>query len=389
MSRPRFDGADASAARPVAVTLWLAAIALAIVLMSLVGAATRLTNSGLSITEWQPILGAVPPLNGSDWTAAFERYQLIPQFKLLNATMTLDEFKAIYWWEWAHRFIGRMIAALILLPMAWFWWRGTIAGVLVRRGFGLFGLVAVQGAIGWYMVKSGLVDRTDVSQYRLALHLAFAVLTLAVAVWLTLDHGAVDRRAGTGLTDPRRAGSGLMVRLAGGFAAAVYMQVILGAFVAGLDAGKIANTWPTMDGEFVPQGLLIATPWWVNLFENALTAQFNHRMAAYLVVVFSIAILVLANRRRQELEAIRLSATLIAGWVLAQTAIGIATVVQATPISLALLHQAGALILIVLAVWQLHRAVRGGQADPRLNVPRLRHGASALRLQQGKVPWAD
>ena len=215
--------------------------------MILVGGVTRLTDSGLSITEWKPIMGAIPPLSEADWQHAFEAYRQIPEYAQVNPTMDLAAFKTIYWWEWTHRFLGRLIGAAFLVPFLFFWWAGYISRALWPKLAGLFALGGLQGAVGWYMVKSGLVDRIDVSQYRLAVHFGIAVLILGATLWLWLGLGAEPKRKSP---RPHHAlGVAALVLVL------VYLQMLAGALVAGLDAGFGFNTWPLINGAFVPDGL--------------------------------------------------------------------------------------------------------------------------------------
>ncbi len=321
--------------------------------MAIVGAATRLTDSGLSITEWQPLLGAIPPLSDAHWQEAFAKYRAIPEYAIVNQGMSLDGFKAIYWWEWAHRLLGRLIGIAILLPLAVLWWRGQIRGMLAWKCIGLFALVGLQGFAGWFMVQSGLLDRVDVSQYRLALHLAIAVLIFALAFWLALDHGPAPQTAPTG---PRP----WVARSAAGLIVAIYLQIVLGAFVAGLDAGLSHNTWPLMDGQFVPDGLLAMSPWYLNLFENVATVQFDHRMLAYLIAAWALGHGVLVLARNAGIAA--RGAVLLIAAVLIQIGIGIATLLAAVPIGLGLLHQAGAFIVLAIALWHRHDLVAARRA---------------------------
>ena len=259
---------------------WLVAIAALIAIMVLVGGATRLTESGLSIVEWKPVTGTLPPLNQEQWTQAFEAYKTIPQYRQLNAGMSLDEFKTIFWWEWSHRLLGRVIGVAYLLPFLWFLWRGALGAELRRRLWLIFALGALQGAVGWWMVASGLSQRVEVSQYRLATHLVLALLIFAGLVW-TL------RRLG------RRAPSVASARLkvtAVALLVLTFVQLYLGALVAGLRAGKIYNTWPDIDGALIPSAarLFFEVPWWRNLFDNTLTVQFEHRMVAYALFLTAI-----------------------------------------------------------------------------------------------------
>lgn len=331
------------------VRLWLAAVAVLVFAMIVAGGATRLTGSGLSITEWQPIQGAIPPLSEADWRAAFDKYKEIPEYRLVNRGMSLGEFKVIYWWEWAHRFLGRFIGAAFVLPLAFFWATGQLRRGLAIRLLGILLLGALQGGIGWYMVQSGLVDRVDVSHYRLALHLVVAFLILGLLVWTALS-----------LSPRREANPRLVLGRHRAFAATlvclVLVQVVLGAFVAGLEAGLVHDTWPLMDGRFVPDGLLALEPWYLNFGENVTTVQFSHRMVAYGMVVL-VALHVWSLWRARALEA---SGVTLAAAALAQAGLGIWTLLAGVPLPLALMHQTGAAALLVAAVWHLRRIASAG-----------------------------
>ena len=263
------------------IRLWLYAVAALVLAMVLVGGATRLTESGLSITEWQPVMGALPPLDEAQWHVEFEKYQAIPQYRALNPGMSLDAFKTIYWWEWTHRLLGRAIGAAFLLPLLWFLWRGWIGPGLRGRLWAIFGLGALQGAVGWWMVASGLADRVEVSQYRLATHLLLACVIYVALLWTARR---LDERPDT--PSPARVQAGAI-----GLLVLVLAQIYLGALVAGLRAGHIYNTWPLIDGALVPDAsrLFFDVPLWRNFFENTLTVQFDHRMLAY--AIFLVALL--------------------------------------------------------------------------------------------------
>src|SRR6202167_345315 len=258
-----------------AIRLWLYAVAALVLAMVLVGGATRLTESGLSITEWQPGMGTLPPLDEAQWQREFEKYQAIPQYHALNQGMSLDAFKTIYWWEWTHRLIGRVIGAAFLLPFLWFLWRGGVGPGLRGRLWFIFGLGALQGAVGWWMVASGLADRIEVSQYRLATH-----LVLACAIYVAHILTAQRRGERPVMPPPPRIRLSAMALLL-----LVLLQIYLGAIVAGLRAGHIYNTWPLIDGALVPDSarLFFDAPLWRNFFENTLTVQFDHRMLAYAI----------------------------------------------------------------------------------------------------------
>jgi cytochrome c oxidase assembly protein subunit 15 len=339
-------GSAARAASHTALRIWLYAVAALILAMVLVGGATRLTNSGLSITEWKPLLGAIPPLSEADWQDAFAKYQQIPEYQLINKGMSLDAFKAIYWWEWAHRFLGRFIGVAFFVPFLVFWLRGAIPRGLMPKLAGIFVLGGAQGALGWYMVKSGLAERTDVSQYRLAAHLGLAVLIYGATLWVAFGLG------GRGAAAPDRV-PGLLKAMAALFAAFVFAQIILGGFVAGTDAGLSHNSWPLMDGAIIPDGLGAMQPWYLNLFENVLTIQFNHRMLAYAIALLAALNFVLARRSRQAAVSLAVLAA-----VLAQITLGIAALLSHLQLDLALAHQAGAVLLFGLALYQLHLTFR-------------------------------
>jgi cytochrome c oxidase assembly protein subunit 15 len=344
--------------------LWLAIVALLIVAMVLVGGATRLTDSGLSITEWQPIIGVVPPLSDSDWQEAFAAYQQIPEYQHLKRGMSLDEFKSIYWWEWAHRFLGRFIGAVFFVPFVAFWLLGSIPKALLPRLLGLFALGGVQGAVGWYMVKSGLVDRLDVSQYRLAAHLGIAVIILGYTLWLLFGLGHEQRRRG-------RLSTTAPAWIAAGVLALIYLQILAGALVAGLDAGIGFNTWPLINGSFIPKGLGIFTPWYLNPFENRLTVQFDHRMLGYAVVAATLSQAAWLAVKRAPATLI-VSGLAVACFALLQATLGVWTLLLVVPIPLALAHQAGAMVLFAAALYHLWLTL-----EPRVAEPRIHTAASA------------
>jgi cytochrome c oxidase assembly protein subunit 15 len=344
-----------------ALRIWLAALAALIVAMILIGGATRLTDSGLSITAWQPILGAVPPLSEADWQRAFEAYQKIPEYTELKRGMSLDEFKTIYWWEWAHRFLGRLIGVAFFVPFIVFWGLGYIPRPLLPRLIGLFLLGGLQGAVGWYMVKSGLVERTDVSQYRLAVHFGLALVILGYMLWLLFGLGG-ERQATIAASRGRGA-----VWIAGLVLALIFVQMLAGALVAGLDAGMGFNTWPLINGAFVPSGLGEALPWYLNLFENPLTVQFDHRMLGYAVVVASIA-QVLWLVLRGASQSLIGSALTLALFAVLQVTLGVWTLLLAVPITLGVAHQAGAIAVFAAGLyhfWLARRAsLRTGESQP-------------------------
>ena len=334
--------------------IWLFAMAALVFLMVAVGGATRLTGSGLSITEWQPIMGAVPPLGDAAWQDAFEKYKQIPQYKILNKGMSLEAFKSIYLWEWGHRFLGRLIGIAFLIPFLFFIARGAITRALAWRLSGLFVLGGLQGALGWYMVQSGLSQRTDVSQYRLAAHLLLASLLLAALLWIALNVGrpAARRLQLQTLAPGSRASATFILAL-------VFAQIGAGALVAGLKAGLAYNTWPLMDGHIVPGGLGLMTPLWLNAFENSATVQFDHRGLAYLLAA-AVTWHGLRVIRTANDEHMRYSAAALMLTVAGQIALGIWILLAHVPLSLALGHQMMAMLVLATAVWHLQTL----QADP-------------------------
>ena len=348
-----------------AVRWWLMSVAALIAIMVLVGGATRLTESGLSIVEWKPVTGTLPPLNDAQWAQAFEGYKAIPQYRELNAGMNLAEFKIIFWWEWSHRLLGRVIGAVYLLPFLFFLWRGVLGGELKRRLWLIFGLGALQGAVGWWMVASGLSQRVEVSQYRLAAHLVLALLIFAAIVW-TLRRLTV--RSQPIATSRLRITAMALLAL-------TFVQLYFGALVAGLRAGRVFNTWPDIDGGLIPSAarLWFEEPWWRNLFENTLTVQFEHRMTAYALLALAVLHAIDAVRSRASAAVVGGAWWLFAAIVL-QAMLGILTLLRQVPIDLALMHQAVAILVLTLAVLQVER----------LAARRVAHGVGKLALPAGQ-----
>ncbi len=336
-----------------AVQLWLYAVAALMVVTLVVGGATRLTESGLSITEWKPVTGVLPPLSPLEWQVEFDKYKEIPQYREINSGMSIAEFKTIYWWEWTHRFLARLVGAAFLLPFLWFLWRGWIEPGLKLRLWVLFGAGASLGAVGWWMVASGLAGRVSVSQYRLGFHLTLACAIYAAIVWNGRRLALAAKPDVPNLNVPSHIRTSAVVLLG-----LVLLQIYLGALVAGLDAGLIYNTWPLMDGALWPSAdrLWFETPIWRNLFENVLTVQFNHRMVAYLLWAASIAHVIDVVRRVRGGPALD-GALWLACAVTIQAAIGIFTLLYMVPIPLALAHQTMAIVVLTLAVVHAQRLV--------------------------------
>lgn len=326
-----------------AISVWLWVLAALVALMVLVGGATRLTDSGLSITEWAPVMGVLPPLSDADWERAFEAYRATTEFQEQNAWMTLADFRPIYWWEWAHRQLGRVIGLVWIAGLVWFLATRAVppgwTGRLLLPG----ALGAVQAAVGWWMVASGLSGRLDVAPYRLALHLGLAFTIFALLVWLAL-RVRLDEVA---TLAARRRRIGRVVTWTGWLGALVFVQVLSGALVAGLDAGRGYVDWPLMEGSWLPPEAFDLSPVWQNVFENPALAQFDHRILAYLLVVVAA---LFVWRARTGHRVVRRWVMLTGAAVFAQAAVGIFTVLNAAPLSLALLHQAGALVLTFAVV---------------------------------------
>lgn len=320
--------------------IWLAAMLVAIFALILVGGATRLTDSGLSITEWKPINGVVPPLSEAQWQEELELYRQIPEYQLINKGMSLGEFKRIYWWEWTHRFLARGVGVLFAVPFVFFLVTGRIEKRLRFPLLGLLALGGLQGAVGWWMVASGLVDRVDVSQYRLATHLTLACLIFAAIVW-------VMRGLAPHSDDP--APSAGLRRGAGAITGFVLVQIYLGGLVAGLDAGLVSSTWPLMNGALVPPGMLEITPAWRNIFENQLTVQFVHRMGGYLLFVLTLWHMLAAIKRAPDSTHSR-RAMLLFALVVIQASIGVVTILTQVPFGWALTHQGWAIVVLGFSV---------------------------------------
>ncbi|AJY46648.1 COX15/CtaA family protein [Martelella endophytica] len=329
---------------------WLYFVVLVLFCLVLVGGATRLTHSGLSITQWKPLHGVIPPLNLAQWQEEFELYKRIPEYQLLNKGMTLSEFQGLFWWEWAHRLLARTVGLIFAVPLCYFWLSGRLSKGLGWPLLGVLALGGLQGFIGWWMVSSGLSDRTDVSQYRLAVHLIMACLIIASSVYI--GRGLKPRRHEDAPTAVSHALAVLLIL-------AAFVQIYLGALVAGLDAGLSYNTWPLMDGALVPNDLLLQQPAWLNFFENPKTVQFAHRCGGYVLLLIALAHYLVEWRgavsRGLDLELSQHArgALLILIAILLQAVLGIITLVTQMPLGLALAHQAGAIIVLILVTGHL------------------------------------
>ncbi|WP_395670543.1 COX15/CtaA family protein [Phenylobacterium sp.] len=334
--------------RSPAVAVWLLAMAALVLAMIVVGGATRLTDSGLSITEWRPVTGAIPPLSEADWQAEFRQYQEIPQYEQVNRGMSLGEFKAIYWWEWAHRLLGRVIGLAFFAPFVWFAVRRQIPRRLLPRLAILFVLGGLQGLIGWWMVASGLVDRVSVAPERLTVHLGLAFALLGALVWTALDAWAGWARQ----TLPSPWGRRALVLLA-----LIFVQILLGALVAGNDAGFIYNDFPLFDGRLLPEDYA-GQSFWATLAHSQGAVQLHHRLFAYLLLVVAVATGAGAWRSSYLARETKLLAVATATAVVFQAALGIATLMARVPIALGLAHQVVAALTLCLAVafaWRVRR----------------------------------
>ena len=336
------------------VAAWLFCCAALVFAIVVVGGVTRLTHSGLSIVEWQPLVGTLPPLSEEDWQETFAKYRETPEFKLVNFDMDLGGFKRIFWWEYVHRLLGRLIGAVFLLPFLWFLARGRLERGLAWKLAGVFALGALQGALGWYMVASGLVDNPRVSHFRLTAHLGVALAIFAAQLWIALEL----------LPSPaRRAPATRLARGALGIAALVFLMALSGGFVAGLRAGYAYNTFPLMNGHFVPPEILMLEPWWKNFFYNMATVQFVHRGFFWVLAV----LVPLLWWHARATPARTAASALLAAFAL-QAVLGIATLLLGVPVSLGAAHQGGAVAVLAAALWAAHalRAPEPVGAEPEI-----------------------
>ncbi len=335
--------------KPIAI--WLLACCILVFAMVVVGGVTRLTDSGLSIVEWQPIVGTMPPLGQKDWDELFEKYHQTPQYKKVNLGMSLDEFKGIFWWEYFHRLLGRVIGLAFFIPFLYFVVKRAIDRPLGLKLTGIFLLGGLQGAMGWYMVKSGLVDNPHVSQYRLTAHLGLAFLIYATMFWVALEllsptvpsYGNIRLRA--------------LRRFSVAITSLIFIMILSGGFVAGIRAGFAYNTFPLMNGHFIPPEIFMLEPWYRNFFDNMATVQFDHRMIAWTLAIL-IPVFWYRSRSLPLSGSARFACSLLLIMLAIQISLGISTLLLVVPLPLAAAHQAGAVLLFTAALWVNHQLRR-------------------------------
>ena len=330
------------------IGIWLLTCCALVFAMVVVGGVTRLTHSGLSIVEWQPIVGTIPPLSQSDWEVLFEKYHQTPQYKKINLGMSLEEFKGIFWWEYFHRLLGRVIGLAFFIPFVYFLARKGIDRPLGLKLTGIFVLGGLQGAMGWYMVKSGLVDNPHVSQYRLTAHLGLAFIIYAAMFRVALElllpadisHGNIRLRS--------------LHRFSLGLTTLIFVMVLSGGFVAGIHAGRAYNTFPLMNGHIIPPEIFMLEPWYRNFFDNMATVQFDHRLIAWTLAIL-IPIFWFKSKNLPLPGSAHLACNLLLIMLIVQISLGIATLLLVVPLPLAAAHQAGALLLFTAALWVNHQ----------------------------------
>lgn len=330
----------------VVIGSWLLFCAAVVYLMIIVGGITRLTQSGLSMVEWAPIMGVLPPLTEAAWLDVFQKYKAFPEYQKVNFGMSLAEFKNIFWWEYGHRVLGRVIGLIYLLPLLYFMARGMIPRHWRLRFLGLFILGGLQGLMGWYMVKSGLVDNPHVSQYRLTAHLGLAVVIFTAMIWFAMDFLRGEQLHNRTSSNYRRLTLLTVV--------VVFLMMLSGGFVAGTKAGFIMNTFPTMNGQWLPDQLFAMSPVWRNLFENPVTVQFIHRFMA-LAVTLVVAFTLVASLR----QSINTKSQFLLITLVFQVTLGISALVMVVPVALGAAHQAGAVALLAAALYVAHAARKG------------------------------
>ncbi len=333
--------------KPIAI--WLLTCCALVFAMVVVGGVTRLTESGLSIVEWQPIVGTMPPITQQDWNELLEKYRATPQYQQINKGMSIEEFKSIFWWEYFHRLLGRLIGLVFFIPFVYFLLRKQIDRSLGIKLTGIFILGGLQGFMGWYMVMSGLVNDPHVSQYRLTAHLGLAFIIFAALFWVALGLLSPEKENSRSNEDMQN-----LRRFSFGLTALIFMMVLSGGFVAGIRAGLAYNTFPLMNGHFIPPDLFVLEPWYRNFFDNMTTVQFDHRMIAW-ILAFSVPLFWYKSRKIELSKTTYLACNLFLLMLAIQISLGIATLLHVVPIRLAASHQGGAVLLFAASLWVSHR----------------------------------
>lgn len=326
------------------IAVWLFVVAALIFSMVVLGGVTRLTRSGLSMVEWDPIMGAIPPLSQQQWQSTFDKYRQFPEYQKINRGMSLDEFKSIFWFEYSHRLLGRAIGLAFLLPFLYFWLRKKIRRELVPRLVVMFILGGLQGLLGWYMVKSGLIDNPHVSQYRLTAHLSAAIIIYSFILWVAWGLLKPANVLYGHSTPGKLRSNGLLISVL------IFIMILSGGFVAGTRAGFAFNTFPTMNGFWIPPGIMDMQPWYMNFFENITTIQFTHRLIAVLVTLGVVGYW-LRSRNYPLAGSTRTGFNVLLFILVVQVSLGISTLLMAVPVPLAAAHQAGALLLFTAALY--------------------------------------
>lgn len=333
--------------KPIAV--WLLLCCVLVFAMIVVGGVTRLTDSGLSIVEWQPIIGTMPPITQNDWEILLEKYRATPQYQKINKGMSIDEFKGIFWWEYFHRLLGRLIGLVFFIPFVYFLIKKSVDRTLGIKLTGIFILGGMQGFMGWYMVMSGLVNDPHVSQYRLTAHLGLAIVIFAAMFWVALDILSPQ----TDNTDTNDALQSLR-KFSVALSALIFIMILSGGFVAGIRAGFAYNTFPLMNGHFIPPEIFMLEPWYRNFFDNMATVQFDHRLIAW-ILAFLVPLFWFQSRKHHLSATTQLACNLFLLMFVVQISLGISTLLYVVPIPLAALHQGGAVLLLAASLWVTHR----------------------------------
>jgi heme a synthase len=353
-SREKNLSIDHTAPEKVIAT-WLFVLCSMVFFMVILGGLTRLTHSGLSMVTWRPMTGWLPPIDVQEWQSVFDLYKETPEFKKINDGMTIEEFKSIFWLEYSHRLWGRIIGIVFVLPLLFFLLKGWVSRGLAPRLIVILFMGGFQGVLGWYMVKSGLIDNPDVSQYRLVAHLSAAIIIYGYMFWVAMSLMRVRHEVLPNFS--------VKLLFASVFVTCwIFATIVTGGFVAGLDAGLIYNTFPLMDGQFVPDGLWIMEPWHKNLFENVTTVQFDHRIFAEVSLLLIIGLWWFARRSNVSRLVLRPFLAMVI-MIFIQVTLGIITLICVVPIFVASLHQVGALILFTFSLWAVHMSRYGDETN--------------------------